>query len=255
MFNQFRIVIEEKTSIGYKLNLRSNLLCNRIEFASKLHLAFPFTSEYRGFNIPIEWWKEDCVSTDSPLNFQLTSSPLPHSRHIVLHCPITFTAVVVLSLCRVSASAVSFIPESLLPTSLSNTISSYTVTVPRISTIAIFASLLIFSFILPQLPFIIWCHHLMSSYCTAAISIIAYLHRTPPCICTDTFYFTISIIHHNCTSVVILSIVRIWLLRSAPLFLFCTACSTLLLLLRPDILNLIHSYWSSSILYTLIWLL
>ena len=53
-FNQFRIVIEEKTSIGYKLNLRSNLLCNRIEFASKLHLAFLFTSEYRRFNISIE---------------------------------------------------------------------------------------------------------------------------------------------------------------------------------------------------------
>ena len=40
-----------------------NLLCNRIEFASKLHLAFLFTSEYRRFNISIEWWTEDCVST------------------------------------------------------------------------------------------------------------------------------------------------------------------------------------------------
>ena len=55
-----------------------------------------------------------------PCIFQLLSSPSPHSHHIALHFPITFTDVVVLSIFRVSDASVSGIRVYLMPTSLSN---------------------------------------------------------------------------------------------------------------------------------------
>ena len=45
-------------SIGYKLQIkiRSNLLCNHIEFTSKLPTSFLFITEYCGYNISVESW-------------------------------------------------------------------------------------------------------------------------------------------------------------------------------------------------------
>ena len=98
-------------------------------------------------------------------------------------------------------------------------------------------------------------HHLMSSYRAYDMSIITHLHWPPPWISTSTFDFTISLTHHNCTYVVILSIAWICLIQSSPTLLLYAACSTLVLLIHSALLKPIHYYCSSSIVSTLIRLL
>ena len=71
---------------------------------------------------------------------------------------------------------------------------------------------------------------------------------------TSEFAFTISLTHHHCTSVIVISILWVCLLWYAPIWLFYAACSTLLFLILSDFINLIHYYWSSPILIILIWL-
>ena len=84
-------------------------------------------------------------------------------------------------------------------------ISSYTVNVPRISTTDIFALFFYFTVYFNAAA----SRRLISSYRTSSstISIIPYIYGPPPCISTAAFDFTISLTHHYCNSVVIISIV------------------------------------------------
>ena len=133
---------------------------------------------------------------------------------------------------------------------IKHSISSATSIVPCVSIAAVFASLLLVhvfyclqllssSVIVPRL----W-HHCLRNFMSLLYTL---LHLY----CHFRFYHVSNT--PSFTSSFITFIVLIYLIQSAQLWLFCAAFSTVLLFLCSGILNLLHSYFCSPIIYALIW--
>ena len=126
---------------------------------------------------------------ESLLRSSSNSLPLSYS----LHCRFVTEYLMCLSCFCFCYSCISTSNDLIKPT-----ISSYNVTVPRISTTAIFSR-----FLFSRLFTAAASHQMMSSYraSNSDTYIIPHIQKPPPLIFAAVFEFTISLTHHHCTSI------------------------------------------------------